>query len=487
MPQEEKSIIRVINSTNIELESMEIQDQFEGTAEDGVESPEKSYKNYGNFTPFAKINDYYVKPNEIIRMNLSCTEFLPTISLQIKLHNNTTFLSTSFPKDGDLLSIYIKGKSDIFKPIRNDYVITAVSTSNIEEAKKDTFTGFGMTINISGELYIPNLHTQANIAINDTSFEALYQISEELDLGFATNEEFTNDKQKWLNIGHTHKNFIQHITEHAWKNSDSFYKSFIDLYYNLNFINVNNQFTNSTEIDDGILDAIIFNDDSTTTGGKSQALNKKFLTNYVDYSGTNNYIKSYKPINNSFNISKKLGYRMNTRFYEHETQEYWNLFTEPIYTDETENEYILLRGRPNDDLHEKIRNDKWLGIQYSDNTHDKYKFARLHNLINNMELEKLNLTIEIPRANFNIYRGERIPCLLFDDMNSPYKVPFSQTPEEIDDPDLKAGEGVVLDKFYSGFYMIKGMNFKYNLSAPSGDSGVMKEEVVLTRREWPVP
>ena len=112
--------------------------------------------------------------------------------------------------------------------------------------------------------------------------------------------------------------------------------------------------------------------------------------------------------------------------------------------------------------------------------------------MNLQELKKMQVHIEVPRANFNIYRGERIPCV-FISTGDPQKSNFIKQEAEIeaagDDEYFDVAGGPVLDKFYSGFYMILGMVYTYNTKNPqdSEDRGYFAEDVVLTRRTWPTP
>lgn len=480
MAQEEKSIVRVLSNSTIELDEFSVADQFEGTSDTGSTSPNNLHKQAGNYYPLIMINGYKFDDKELISMRLYMTDFLPTISIKVKMLKSTVFLTKAFPKDGDILSIYIRGRNDIYKPIRNDYVINSVSTNGAIN-----HTGSGMTINISGELNVPGLYWEYFGAINNTSYEAMATLAEEMNLGFATNEVGTVDNQRWLGVGQTRKDFIKHITDHAWKDDQSHFISYIDVYYNLNFINLGNQFTKSAEVDDGLLDYIQFNDDMDWQS-IPMAKNKKMFTNHQDFRDSNMYIRSWNPINNSSSISKKWGYRMYSNFYEHETRENWKIFSEPIYLEGSAEESILLRGRAGDNSYLNNTKWKWQGVQYTENVHDNYKFSKVHNNMNNIELEKLKLKITIDRANFNIYRSERLPCILFDDIGDPYKILASRTKEEIEDSELPKTEGTVIDRFYTGFYVITGMIFKYD-KFMGAKSQYMSEDIILTRKQWPIP
>lgn len=486
MAQDEKSIIRSLLDPTIVLDTMDLADIEEDTNPDAGYRGTKVQQQMGNTVPFIKINTYIISEAELIRMNIDCTDFLPEISLEFIMSGPSTFLSTEFPKDGDLINVFIRGRSDLFKPIRNDYLITNVSTTD-----SGTPDGGGMVIYVTGVLHIPTMHDEVNIAIDDTSYNTLFQLAEILGLGFASNDTHTSDKQYWISTYDRYVDFIKEINSSAWKDENSFFAIYIDIYYHLNFVNVNNQFTGSSEIDEALLDSLLSNDE--VEGQEIAVKNvKKVFTNIDDKRGTNMFIKSFKLENNSSDISQKYGYKMFAQFFEQNTLQDWEIFSEPLIVEGSETSKILLKGRSGEDFYKSQVRKKWLGIQHTTpehNVHEKFLFSHIHNIINNKELEKLKVHIEVPRANFNIYRGERIPCI-FISGNDPLKTPFIQQPGETTGEGSKvlAQTGApALDKFYSGFYMIQGMSFSYASRGGNDEYGMLTESVVLTRREWPTP
>lgn len=484
MAQEEKSIIRSLADPTIKLEELSFADIDEGTSKTGETRGEKNQKQMGDNIPFVRVNGYTLFPDELIRFTIDCTGFLPLLSLQFILTGSTTFLSKNFPKDGDIVNVFIRGRNDLFKPIRNDYIITKVSSNGGVNSQSA-----GTTISISGYLNVPGIIDEVTLCKSGTSYEALQQIADDLGLGFASNETSTNDYQNWLCVRDSFNNFIPEIASCSWKDENSFFDVFVDVYYHLNFINVNNQFSNKTEIDDALLDVLMTHD--AFEGDKiSQAKAKKVFTNINDFSGTNMFINKFKLVNNSYSIANVYGYKMFAEFFEQNTLEKWEIFSEPLIVEGSEKDKILLKGRPNDDSYKNSVRKRWLGIQYTlpeHNVHEKHAFSMVHNLINNKELDKLQVHIEVPRANFNIYRGERIPCVIAssdDALKS--KIMESGENVEGENSDTSKDSGTItIDKFYSGYYMIAGMIFSY--TAFNNGPGQLTETVQLTRREWPTP
>jgi len=485
MAQEEKSIIRSLLEPTIALDELSFADVEEGT-NSGNFRGDKVQKTIGNLFPMIVINDYIISEEELERMTIDTTGFIPLITIKMVLSQTSTFVSKAMPKDGDLMNVFVRARSNEFKPIRNDYLITNVSTS-----KSVTPDGHGMSIIIGGELFIPNLYDERIVAKNGSSYEAIKEIAQDLGLGFASNESFTADEQTWLCGNNSYYNFIHHITDSSWKNENSFFQCFIDIYYHLNFVNVNNQFSDQVRIDDALVDTLFSQD---TLEGEEIALtiDRKVFTNITDKQGTPMWIKKYAMINQSSDLAKKYGYKMHCEFFEQNTLEKWDIFSEPLIVESSENNKILLKGRPNEDFYKTQIKKRWAGLQYSlpeHNVHDKYLYAQINNLMNNTELKKLQLKIEVPRANFNIYRGERVPCVLIS-VGDPRKTPYLQGEQELSEGgDLSSPTAPVLDKFLSGYYMIQGMVFSYKTRNPDlpEDRAFFSEDIILSRRVWPVP
>jgi hypothetical protein len=498
---EEKTIIRSLFKPTIQLDDLVVEDLFEGTNEElgeakGTKTGRQYHKDLGPGYPFININNYVFKTEEIVEFTLDAMGFIPKIRVKVNLTNTGVFKSQSFPKDGDIMSIFIRAKNDAFKPIRNDYVITEV------DAGKGASEGRGSTIILDGELFIPHIHDETIKAYNDTSFQTLQKVCKDLGLGFATNETSTSDKQNWICAGDTLFEFIQHVTTHSYKDEKSFYKVFIDIYYNLNFINVNNQVAGEGKLAAALLDTTQFknfsSDDDFERG--SQTETKKLLTDMDSQAGTNMFIRQYTVQNNSSYISKRWGYKSFAQFFDQKSVKTWEIFVDPIITDGAAEKKILLKGRPYpkgpdgkaQEKYWQTQNRKyWLGVQYKD-VHDKYLYAKIWNQRNNEELNKLYIEADVERWNPNIYRGEKIPLILITQGDTTKRIQDA-TPEESKIPGNETP--MVADQLYSGYYMVDGIKIYYTMNAdstnyedpPQEPATTMYEVFRLTRREWPVP
>lgn len=503
MPQNEKSIIRSKIAPQIGLDDMIMEDLFTGTSSKlpdylkNQKNGKQIHLDVGTNYPQITINSYTFKQTEILQFEIDGNGFLPRLYLKTQLVDSSAFKSHGFPKDGDIISVFIRAKDDAFKPIRNDYLVTSVV------AGKGGVEGRGSTLEFFGDLFIPHFQDEIVKSYKGTSYEALQMICRDLNLGFATNEESTADSQNWICSGDTYYNFIQHISKHSYKDEKSFYNAFIDVYYHLNFINVNNQIDGDGKIEAAILDTTMFKNyySDETAEENAKTLTGKLLSDLTNLHGTNMYIQTYEVENISSKVSKDWGYKSYVQFFDQKSGKTWEIFVDPIVSDGAENNKILLRGRPfpkaaDGSSIEKYWQDQnkyfWKGIQYKD-VHDKYIYSELWNERNLVELTKMALNVYIERWNPNIYRGERIP-LLFHTQGDTAKRLLDAAPSERNVPSNETP--AVMDQFYSGYYMVDGVKWTYTMtkeqsdfSKPPGEpmpSGIV-QVFKMKRREWPIP
>ena len=271
-------IYKILDST-IELDELSL-------PEEEVERPEVAQNLASIRFPLIKINDYIVSRTEIDSVTIDSTEFLPKITLQCTFLYKK-FISQNMPKDGDIISVAIRNKSNVLRSIRNDYVITGV-VSQQNSTKVET----SYTMTFFGVLFIPWItSSKYNISFEGTSYEAMFDLAKRTGLGFATNEENTEDKQIWISGYNNLGEYARETTKKAWKDDQSFYDIWIDIYYNLNFININKQLMSSEEEVD--LAAWLNNVDTEYTYGSnlnSPLDTTKVLSNYDGYKASSFYI-----------------------------------------------------------------------------------------------------------------------------------------------------------------------------------------------------
>lgn len=480
-------VIASISEPTIQLLELELADFSYTTGSEALpEVAQKDIELRGVEYPHVQVNRYVFGPKEILKLSIDSTNTLPRLSMKAQLLTSGIFLSTSFPKDGDILSIFIRSRDDLLKPIRNDYLIISVETF---APASSTQEGKGNIISIEAELYIPNLYDEKNYAISGTSYEVIKELAKNLGLGFASNEDNTSDEMVWICGKDNYLEFLKHVCGSAWKDENSFFTFYIDVYYHLNFVNVNDLIN----YDADMLLALV---EDTVSGGQQnfettkKGIEEKCLTNHPGRIRSNFFVKKFKPVNNAQQLVKKYGYAFNAIFYDHDGDKTWQLQGKSLITPGAETQKIILRGRPDDSSYNTLQKYNYVGIQHNKpkgNVHENFYYARVHNMMNNIEFEKLTVEAIVNKFNFNIYRYENLPAVFvvtndikrMKDLNADGVAGSVLTDE---------GAGLAIDKFYTGHYLVKGLIINY---APTGDlragmSG-FSESVILARREWPSP
>ncbi len=462
--------------------------------------------------PLIRINDHVFNRDEIANMTIDCTGFLPIITLGVNFLSQG-FLTKQMPKDGDIISIVIRNESNVLRMIRNDYVITSVHVNkNLTETKTPVIMTF------YGELFIPGLRSQSNdFSFEGTTYEALQDFAKRYGLGFASNESNTSDKQIWLKANMSGEAYVYSIVSKAYKDQTSFYNCWIDVYYNLNFINVNKQLLSIEESVDitALTSSFLknWNYGVNTAVSEDDALQiPKVFSNYPSHRTTSFFVNSWWPINRSSDITFTLGAKTVCEMFEHNVNvysnpnapKYWKIEKEPMY-DKNKASYMWLpRGRTPDtssnsddnsmkranysnyaELYQKM---PWLGIQYTvsnsddsnlqwdGNHHKNYQLARIQNLINNKELDKINVYIQVDGVNLGVIRGDKLPLILFK-TNDPENVKLLS---EGTMPNL-------IELLYSGWFYVKGFKITWTSESRQSMISPFTHEFVLTRREWPAP
>jgi hypothetical protein len=446
---------------------------------------------FGSAYPLIKINGYGpFSKDEILEFTIYQTSFLPKCSFKLQLKEGI-FLSTSFPKDNDVINVYIRSLNDQHKTIRNDYVITNVSSNRSQDSEGDN-----LILYISGELYVPNLNSMFIKSWNGkTSFEVLFDIATQLKLGFVSNEKVSDlkDQQIWLSPNYTYLKMIEYVTEHSFSNLDSFYISFIDYYYNLNFINLGPLFSvpMDHETEEGIMRGA-FNIDDSLTDDFTVSKQPIILSNAKELKSSNYYFNSFNIINKSGFINEDFGHFPNISFYDKKEKKFWNFDISPLITQGSEKENVVMLGRSNEDYYKNNKKPFYLGVQYlypEHNCHAYYKQAPLQNKYNLEFASKMQIDIHLPLFNFNLYRCQNIP-VQFMVTNSDNRGKVAG--KAVDDKSQKLGWTV--DRFLTGRYVIYGLTIEYKqdvlekLARPNAATdGIWTVSLNLRRREWSMP
>ena len=139
---------------------MKLDQQFR-VAGGNVEGDQKANigQRTGVSTPYMTINAYPVG-EYLTSFNLDLSGFLPVLNFSF-YSGNPTFISINYPKDGDLVSLYISSPEGYYKPIRMDFNILSVK-SNVSSRYSESGSapdpdGNQLRFSITAECRIPSL------------------------------------------------------------------------------------------------------------------------------------------------------------------------------------------------------------------------------------------------------------------------------------------------------------------------------------------
>lgn len=494
----------------IEFDEISLQEDQHTTNLDRGSYP--VYTVLGSDYPIIRINDAFIAKADIKSMTISSIGFVPTISLDLDL-KTTEFVNRHIPKDGDMISTYVQVNTSALNYLRNDFIVTSCSSSikNSQHHK----------VHLEGKMFIPRFDTiQGCFGVIGTAKDVFKEVAKTYGLGFAYNDEDdTNDYMNWICCKQTIPNFLQEVISHTWKDGKDFYKTWVDLYYNICFVNMN-KFLLSTESTEEDLDytfkTTVMNYFETQLDDVKNETKKviKIFSNEGSFRDSPFFITSWRPINNSNIISFNYGYESdsfafihNQGIYENDPEDCFNVSQNIPNYDETKlDDHIIFRGRgrweegsqPDDDLrrvnYDFVNNyidSTWCGVEYvmseedarhddntqwSGNVHPNYPHAPYHNMINNKELDKMYIEVEVAGLCLQVMRGEKIPVYLIYPTLLDSAINRSEKNEDVYSK---------TNKFYSGFYIVDSIEYRYK--DIKGEFSNFTTRMVLKRREWPTP
>jgi hypothetical protein len=455
---------------------------------------------FGDRTPLLLINGYNIT-RYLSYLDMDMNGFMPLIRFGFSALD-PVFLSVSYPKDGDIVSVYVKSPLEVYKPLRMDFNVLSVSselTSRSDATGSDPIgSGSNLIFNILAECRIPGIYTHRSKSFPDaTSYDALLQIAQDLDLGFSINDTAVTDKMTWICPNYSYYDFVREVTESSYKDDSSFFYSFVDCYYNLNFVNLGNQFGYEEDLakNPDIVMALPggsegYKPDTTFPGSVNPEPNqvKLIITNFL-FKGTYPFaINGYALISNTGQKTNKTGYFTRILFYD-EAAEVDNLDEKVVSYDiesstpeALQDGEILQKGRPAETIYLDERRIEWLGVlnEYSEGNpgvHSNYLHAQFQNVMNMEDATKLTLRVELDSYYPGIYRGQVVPVEIFVYDSSGNRKSNTGTLDNGSSPSSGAN---VRDNFLSGNYVVLGMNLTYDASRG------MKQVLNLCRRTWKI-
>ena len=463
-------MITVIERPSIKLKTIEFDLVKDGNKNTKIE---EFSKDIGR-TPYIEIGKLTVQGDQIILLQLFNDQFLPRIYIQFR-DTSGQLIDPLFPIDDTILKLFIQADSDVLMPTRMDFKIT-----DINPIKSKDGDNYDIIFGLSGILDVNYLYSTYYVSHENTSFNVLKVIATEAGLGFASNVDNTDDKMVWINPADQYLEYLQNIVRHSYKSQESFMFAYIDFYYNLNYIDIETALGEDIEDQKGMQSNNYYFD----TEKKQETVSDLILTNHPDRISTNVYIDKYDLLNRSTAINIEIGYTYYLSYYDSDGNTLYKLILDNISTPGRDNNSIIMKGGIGEvsEMQKYSAQGEYVGKVDIDNVHKYFLYSYKHNDNNLKFLQKVKLKITINKANFNLYRFQKLKVNFYKTNQIDENDLVVQKTEPVSQKDIDEKAGTIndedkLNQRLSGDWLITSIN--YTLNKRSG----FAQEVTLVKRE----
>jgi hypothetical protein len=443
-------------------------------------------KYFGTSKPLIRINSQIIEGLSYFKMDM--TGFKPTVIFRFETIDER-FISTAFPKDGDIVSVYIRPFGEIFKPIRMDFIINEVISpfSNGPYNDYAPSTGRFQSYTVLGEVRIPKLYKDICKVFKGNSSDALLKIAEDLNLGYASNETKTNDSMNWISPNIDYNTLIKHIVNGSWLGEEDYFDCWIDQYYNLNFINLKKQFDDVNPSIETMRMAYGADSFGAVFPGGTETAEVEFpllLTNSTQFSKSPLFIKDLSVEQNAGSINNDLGYFQKVQFYDSK-----------LVSDKPKNKFVeyniesvtnknlgsrdnINKGRLGEDLYKEEIKKTYVGTLYFENVHENFQQASIQNIINRNDSYKIILKVKNNSWTPFLYRGQTFPVIIVSEGSQTASASSKYSPGGGQKSSLaNSGDKRNINAFLSGNYVVLGFTVEYDTSG-------IYQTMVLGKKQW---
>jgi hypothetical protein len=456
----------------------------------------------GSLTPAIRINEVDIEQEDLNSVVIKLSSFVPEIFVSF-MDNNNMFRGDSIPRDGDVVSVRIASRQDtVFKDIRMDFDIIRCSASSSADNGQTQQSQPGGLYSITGRLRVPRLLAEESKGYGKkTSLDHLEQIATELELGFATNIDSSDDLMSRFCAYIPKIKFIQEIVNHGYINDDSFVVAKIDPYYYLNYIDLNKIFNSNNNLEIGYFHKLQedINKNPEDNNNANLIESPLLITNHPRYMSSSQFFENFRIINEAGEKTSRFGYKLKLQYFENDSDEGLVEFDiEPKASNRLADAEEPLRGRRQDETRYKEEvKQKYVGRLDVDkthgNTHINHYFASIQNKINYAQSTKMKLEVILDSFNPSIYLYMKIPVFIVayntsevarlrslkDSMKNKGLKTVGE--EYGEDPNSEGGDKIAMDEFHTGYYIVENIEYLYD----SQDGLGIRQKLTLMRREWP--
>lgn len=437
-----RPIISQIDKATIKLAPIEMNQDSRGSQDDYV-------KGMG-YTPLIWYNAFAIEDRSLKSMRLYHDGLIPMIEVTFE-DTKDILKGPSTPTDNVSIDLFLNSTSKNLKSIHMSFKVKKFIQGAAVASQTYTITG---TANI------PGLYVQNNKSYTGTSFESLRAICKELEIGFNSNIKDTKDSMSWRNTNKKPFEFMDDIISRSYISDESYMAGYIDYYYCFNYVDIEKEMNRDATKDVGL--------DTSATSEQSNAdesnrLVSLRLTTDKSQSSSSNFIGSYKTLNESTKKSLQNGYATITKAYDRIKKQFLVFTVDSTTSDGSET--IILKDSPTNDKYknENIKH-KFTGKIDTDNVHQNYNYAVTQNRINLNNLNKIVLMAELPSANWNLYKFQKIAVDILQE---------TPTPSNPNPRDFR----------YSGYYIIADIEYIWTGRKMSQKLRLVKKELGKTPEE----
>lgn len=462
-------MIKVITRPVIKLKQLEYNYNNTTLSDDSAQHYGDTFGKY----PFVQLGNTVIQSDDTIKLTLYNNQFVPKLEIQFK-DPTYRIIDPLFPTDNTIISVFIRSTNDTLMFIRMDFKVT-----NIVADKGKDGDNQERIFTITGLLDVDYIYySEFTSYPQSTTFDILQKIASKAKLGFATNINNTNDQMTWINPGESNLEFIQEIIKYSYGSDQSYMYAYIDFYYNLNYVDIENSLNEDISNQQGITESsAILNNSNTKQNTKYVPL---ILTDHPNSSSSNRYINRNNIINSSTATNLNIGYKTSVAYYDQLGNTYYKLMMDTISTQGTTGDQVILKGNVGEisNLTTNVIDNVSLGRIDTDNVHANFLYAYEQNLKNIEYLQKVKMVVTLNVMNFNVYRFQKL-TVNFYKIHQLNDKPVNIKNQNINDSSFTQQDfdADKLNQRLSGDWLITAINYTFNQQ-----SG-FNQEITIVRRE----
>lgn len=400
------------------------------------------------YRPFVWFNDLQI--DVINSFAMKSSGLVPTLTFNFT-DSYGQLGNTKFPNDDSRIRVFINPRSEILKPVYMEFKVI-----DFNRLADNTYNVTGIA-NING-LYLKKYQSYPS----STSYECLLEFCKRTGMGFSTNVSGTDDNMTWINPACMGKEFIENVVKHSYRGDSSFMWAYIDFYYNLVYVDVEQQMKEDISNQLGITDGNIGNILNNIGSKADEEVDILYITNDKSAEHGNNYYTEWSVYNQSTKMTLESGYIHRMVSYDNQEK---NLLTFDIDSIGTEKNNIRSLKYSEDKEFSEYAKWTYTGRKINSNVHSNYDYAVVQNKHNIVNLQKISMEVILNTPNFNFYRFQKIYNLMVNT-----GIETELTPLTIQ---KLSGEWIITEIIY----FIDGENFKQKLKLARRDLNLSQDEL----------